>query len=54
MRSVRVPGSGTGARHERVGGLGDVPGWEYIHLADEQLDPLCTVLAAGLDGEPGI
>ncbi len=48
---VRVLGSGTEARHERVGGLGDAPGWEYIHPADDQLGPLCTVPAVGLDGE---
>ncbi|MEV7194631.1 alpha-L-fucosidase [Streptomyces sp. NPDC093510] len=51
VRSARVLGKGTEVRRERVGGLGDVPGWEYVHLTDEHLDPLCTVLALELDGE---
>lgn len=51
VASARVLGTGTVVRHERVGGLGDVPGWEYVHLTDDQLDPLCTVVALELDGE---
>ncbi|TGB13599.1 alpha-L-fucosidase [Streptomyces sp. MZ04] len=51
VTSARVLGKGVEARHERVGGLGDVPGWEYVHVSDDQLDPLCTVLALELDGE---
>lgn len=50
VTSARVLGTDTAARHERVGGLGDVPGWEYVHLTDDQLDPLCTVIALELDG----
>ncbi len=50
VRSARVLGTGAEVRHERVGGLGDVPGWEYVHLDDGLLDPLCTVLALELDG----
>jgi alpha-L-fucosidase len=38
-------------RHERFGGLHEVPGWEYVYLRDEHLDPLCTVLEVTLDGE---
>ncbi|MEV5550684.1 alpha-L-fucosidase [Streptomyces sp. NPDC052309] len=51
VTSARVLGADTDVRHERVGGLGEVPGWEYIHLSDDDLDPLCTVLALELDGE---
>lgn len=51
VRSARVLGSGTDVRHERVGGLGEVPGWEYLYVDDDQLDPLCTVVALELDGE---
>lgn len=51
VRSARVLGSGTDVRHERVGGLGEVPGWEYLYVTDDQLDPLCTVVALELDGE---
>ncbi|MFF3644221.1 alpha-L-fucosidase [Streptomyces sp. NPDC002564] len=50
VRSARVLGTDVEVRHERVGGLGDVPGWEYVHLTDDHLDPLCTVLALELDG----
>ncbi|MFE3448315.1 alpha-L-fucosidase [Nonomuraea sp. NPDC059194] len=50
VTGVRTLG-GTALRHERFGGLGEVPGWEYIHLSDEHLDPLCTVLEVTLDGE---
>ncbi|MFJ2768637.1 alpha-L-fucosidase [Streptomyces sp. NPDC087300] len=50
VTSARVLGTGTAVRHERVGGLGDVPGWEYVHLTDDDLDPLCTVLVLELDG----
>ncbi|MET7541163.1 alpha-L-fucosidase [Streptomyces sp. NPDC005507] len=51
VRSARVLGTGTDVRHERVGGLGEVPGWEYLYVHDDQLDPLCTVVALELDGE---
>jgi alpha-L-fucosidase len=51
VRSARVLGTGTDVRHERVGGLGEVPGWEYLYVTDDQLDPLCTVVALELDGE---
>ncbi|MER5955507.1 alpha-L-fucosidase [Streptomyces sp. NPDC001893] len=51
VRSARVLGTGTDVRHERVGGLGEVPGWEYLYIDDDQLDPLCTVVALELDGE---
>ncbi|MFE2987682.1 alpha-L-fucosidase [Streptomyces sp. NPDC059262] len=51
VRSARVLGTGADVRHERVGGLGEVPGWEYLYLDDDQLDPLCTVVALELDGE---
>ncbi|MGW5862866.1 alpha-L-fucosidase [Streptomyces sp. NPDC055239] len=51
VTSARVLGTDTVVRHERVGGLGDVPGWEYVHLTDDQLDPLCTVIALELDGD---
>jgi hypothetical protein len=51
VTSARVLGEDTAVRHERVGGLGDVPGWEYVHLTDDVLDPLCTVIALELDGE---
>lgn len=51
VTSARVLGTDVAVRHERVGGLGDVPGWEYIHLTDDLLDPLCTVVALELDGE---
>ncbi|MEU8486651.1 alpha-L-fucosidase [Streptomyces sp. NPDC048641] len=51
VRSARVLGTGTDIRHERVGGLGEVPGWEYLYVTDDQLDPLCTVIALELDGE---
>ncbi|MEV4165246.1 alpha-L-fucosidase [Nonomuraea dietziae] len=47
---ARVLG-GPAVRHERVGGLGHVPGWEYVYLGDEHLDPLCTVIELELDGE---
>ncbi|MFI6598481.1 alpha-L-fucosidase [Nonomuraea sp. NPDC050536] len=36
--------------HTRFGGLGEVPGWEYVYVADSDLDPLCTVLEVTLDG----
>ncbi|MFG2648772.1 alpha-L-fucosidase [Streptomyces sp. NPDC048436] len=49
--SARVLGRDTAVRHDRVGGLGDVPGWEYVHLTDDVLDPLCTVIALELDRE---
>ncbi|MFE5005575.1 alpha-L-fucosidase [Streptomyces sp. NPDC056696] len=51
VRSARVLGTGADIRHERVGGLGEVPGWEYLYVTDDQLDPLCTVVALELDGE---
>ncbi|MFI5664351.1 alpha-L-fucosidase [Streptomyces sp. NPDC051684] len=52
VRTARVVGTDTEIRHERVGGLGEVPGWEYLHLDDDTLlDPYCTVLALELDGE---
>lgn len=51
VTSARVLGEDTAVRHERVGGLGDVPGWEYVHLTDDHLDPLCTVIALELDGD---
>lgn len=51
VTSARVLGTDTAVRHERVGGLGDVPGWEHVHLTDDALDPLCTVIALELDGE---
>lgn len=51
VTSARLLGTDTAVRHERHGGLGDVPGWEYVHLTDDQLDPLCTVIALELDGE---
>ncbi|MEV5610615.1 alpha-L-fucosidase [Streptomyces sp. NPDC052225] len=51
VSAARLLGSGTPVRHERVGGLGDVPGWEYLYVSDEQLDPLCSVIAVDLDGE---
>ncbi|MFI6879894.1 alpha-L-fucosidase [Streptomyces sp. NPDC050400] len=51
VRSARVLGSDTPVRAERVGGLGDVPGWEYLYVSDDQLDPLCSVIALDLDGE---
>ncbi|MFG2518002.1 alpha-L-fucosidase [Streptomyces sp. NPDC048527] len=51
VRSARVLGTGTDVRHERVGGLGEVPGWEYLYVTDDQLDPLCTVIALELDGQ---
>ncbi|GAA0924495.1 alpha-L-fucosidase [Nonomuraea longicatena] len=38
-------------RHERFGGLHEVPGWEYVYLTDDHLNPLCTVLEVTLDGE---
>ncbi|PRY62854.1 alpha-L-fucosidase [Knoellia remsis] len=42
-------------RRERVGGLGDVPGWEYIHVPDDvELDPVCTVIELTLAGPPDI
>ncbi|RVU22986.1 alpha-L-fucosidase [Streptomyces antnestii] len=49
--SARILGTGADVRHERVGGLGEVPGWEYLYVTDDQLDPLCTVIALELDGE---
>ncbi|MFI6497769.1 alpha-L-fucosidase [Nonomuraea typhae] len=51
VMSVRVLGTGRELRHERFGGLNDVPGWEYVYVSDDDLDPLCTVLEVSLDGE---
>ncbi|WP_157244875.1 alpha-L-fucosidase [Nonomuraea typhae] len=51
VTSVRVLGTGRELRHERFGGLHDVPGWEYVYVSDDDLDPLCTVLEVSLDGE---
>ncbi|MFI6905697.1 alpha-L-fucosidase [Nonomuraea sp. NPDC050394] len=51
VTSVRVLGGAGELRHERFGGLHEVPGWEYVYLADSDLDPLCTVLEVRLDGE---
>ncbi|MEV0318537.1 alpha-L-fucosidase [Streptomyces sp. NPDC050658] len=51
VTSARVLGKDVEVPHERVGGLGDVPGWEYVRLTDDALDPLCTVIALELDGE---
>ncbi|MFJ2743836.1 alpha-L-fucosidase [Streptomyces sp. NPDC087440] len=48
VSDARVLGTGDELRHERIGGLGDVPGWEYLYLDDDQLDPLCTVVAVEL------
>jgi alpha-L-fucosidase len=51
VRGARILGSGVELRHERVGGLGEVPGWEYLYLGDDaDLDPLCTVVELDLDG----
>ncbi|NGN94840.1 alpha-L-fucosidase [Nocardioides sp. KC13] len=46
-----VLGTGTELEHQRVGGLHEVPGWEYVFTTDDDLDPLCTVIALDLDGE---
>ncbi|MFI6295031.1 alpha-L-fucosidase [Nonomuraea sp. NPDC050790] len=51
VTSVRVLGGAGELRHERFGGLHEVPGWEYVYLSDADLDPLCTVLEVRLDGE---
>ncbi|WP_427891780.1 alpha-L-fucosidase [Kribbella sp. GL6] len=48
---ARIVGDDQDLRHERVGGLGEVPGWEYIYIDDFGLDPHCTVIELELDGE---
>ncbi|MER6973779.1 alpha-L-fucosidase [Nocardioides sp. NPDC000445] len=49
-----VLGSGAELDHQRIGGLHDVPGWEYVFTTDDVLDPLCTVIALELDGEVSV
>lgn len=53
---VRAYVLGTGAElgHQRIGGLHEVPGWEYVFTTDDDLDPLCTVIALELDGEASV
>ncbi|HYU86762.1 MAG TPA: alpha-L-fucosidase [Kribbellaceae bacterium] len=47
-----ILGSGVELRHERVGGLDEVPGWEYLYVdSDTALDRDCTVVELELDGE---
>lgn len=50
---ARVVGTGTPLRHDRVGGLHEAAGWEYVFIdaaehADD-LDPVCTVVACEFD-----
>lgn len=49
-----VLGTGTELDHQRIGGLHEVPGWEYVFTTDDALDPLCTVIALELDGEVSV
>ncbi|MFE7226438.1 alpha-L-fucosidase [Nocardioides sp. NPDC057577] len=49
-----VLGSGAELDHQRIGGLHEVPGWEYVFTTDDALDPLCTVIALELDGEVSV
>jgi alpha-L-fucosidase len=49
-----VLGTGTELDHQRIGGLHEVPGWEYVFTTDDDLDPLCTVIALELDGEASV
>lgn len=49
-----VLGTGTELGHQRIGGLHEVPGWEYVFTTDDDLDPLCTVIALELDGEASV
>lgn len=47
-----ILGGGVDLQHRRVGGLGEVPGWEYLSVAsDTALDRDCTVIELELDGE---
>jgi alpha-L-fucosidase len=49
-----VLGTGTELDHQRIGGLHEVPGWEYVFTTDDDLDPLCTVIVLELDGEASV
>lgn len=47
-----VLGSQVDLRTQRIGGLGEVPGWEYLYVdSDTALDRDCTVVELHLDGE---
>lgn len=50
---ARVVGTGTPLPHDRVGGLHDAPGWDYVFIDAERnatdLDAVCTVVACEFD-----
>lgn len=46
-----ILGSKVDLRTQRIGGLGEVPGWEYLYIdSDTALDRDCTVVELHLDG----
>jgi Alpha-L-fucosidase len=55
VRRARLLGTDVELEHRRVGGLGELAGWEYIAIDGEalgdRLDPLCAVIEVELDGE---
>lgn len=55
VRDARLLGTDIHLEHRRVGGLGELAGWEYISIDGLQLgdafDPLCAVIEVTVDGE---